>query len=217
MIKYWTFNTASVPQSYPSISHVSMYLQLNLTPQGNTGSIWLPEDEKALIAFLHKRQSEAGDGMNFKASVWTAAAAELEKIRVRGKAKGPSACKSKYMKVSLYLYSNAPCATDIYFNSYAKHFKLSRNSRTNLDSTRMTPPVRPLMLDPWPFGMSTSRPTREQAASGTRAGSTMSSCRSWSLTVPGENSGFMHSPSLTTPLAHPIKSTATWTFATPLT
>src|SRR5271170_3543506 len=66
-------------------------------------AIWLPEDTTALVAFLHKRQSEAGDGMNFKASMWTAAAAELEKTRVRGGVKGPAACKSKYLKVSPYL------------------------------------------------------------------------------------------------------------------
>ena len=43
-----------------------------------TNVIWTQEDETALINFLIAHKSEAGDGVNFKPSVWTATAIHMQ-------------------------------------------------------------------------------------------------------------------------------------------
>jgi hypothetical protein len=65
-------------------------------------AIWTIAEESELIAFLDKHKAEAGDGLNFKGPVWTAAAKEMAKHTTRGAAKGPKACRSKFMRVFIY-------------------------------------------------------------------------------------------------------------------
>jgi hypothetical protein len=62
-------------------------------------SVWTSEDETALIQFLNSRRAEAGDGANFKQTVWNAAAAEMAKHTTKGGVKTAAACKSKWTRV----------------------------------------------------------------------------------------------------------------------
>ena len=62
---------------------------------------WLPEEEMHLILFLVSRKSEAGNGRSFKSPTWTAAAEEMAKFPTKGPKKTPTACSSKYGRVSI--------------------------------------------------------------------------------------------------------------------
>jgi hypothetical protein len=63
---------------------------------------WSLNDETKLIEFLKERRAEAGDGMNFKGSTWSAAAAELKEHTKTGGYKNPTACKNKWAKVRTF-------------------------------------------------------------------------------------------------------------------
>lgn len=65
----------------------------------NDRSVWVIEDEVALVQFLRTRASEAGDGANFKPNVWNAAAEEMAKYNGKGAVKTAAACKSKWDRV----------------------------------------------------------------------------------------------------------------------
>ena len=67
-------------------------------------SQWTVEDEALLAAFLDDHRSEAGDGMSFKATIWTAAAAEMVKSTTKGGPKDAVSCKNKWAKVFHYFY-----------------------------------------------------------------------------------------------------------------
>ena len=53
----------------------------------------------ALIDFLIAHKSEAGDGLNFKASVWTAATAHMQPVTTKGGPKHADKCKAKWGRV----------------------------------------------------------------------------------------------------------------------
>jgi hypothetical protein len=61
--------------------------------------VWTQEDETALIDFLIAHKSEAGDGLNFKGSVWTAAAAHMQPVTTKGGPKNGDKCKAKWGRV----------------------------------------------------------------------------------------------------------------------
>lgn len=63
---------------------------------------WEFEEEKALIAFLATRKSEAGDTMSFKNTVFTDATAHINTMfpAQKGAPKSQSSCKSKWAAVS---------------------------------------------------------------------------------------------------------------------
>jgi hypothetical protein len=62
-------------------------------------SIWTQEDETRLVNFLLDHQGEAGDGANFKTSLWNAAGEELSKRVTKGGPKTAASCKSKWDRV----------------------------------------------------------------------------------------------------------------------
>jgi hypothetical protein len=62
-------------------------------------SIWTLEDESQLIHFLLDHKAEAGDGANFKTTIWNAAAEELSKHVSKGGPKTPGSCRSKWDRV----------------------------------------------------------------------------------------------------------------------
>ena len=64
-----------------------------------TNVIWTQEDETALINFLTAHKSEAGDGLNFKQSVWTVAAAHLQPITTKGGPKSGDKCFAEWGRV----------------------------------------------------------------------------------------------------------------------
>ena len=70
-----------------------------------TNVIWTQEDETALIDFLIAHKSEAGDGLNFKQSVWTVAAAHLQPITTKGGPKNGDKCKTKWGRVCTKQFS----------------------------------------------------------------------------------------------------------------
>jgi hypothetical protein len=66
-----------------------------------TRSQWSDKDVRNLLDFLMQHKAEAGDGGNFKPSVWQAAAETLAKYPPeRGASKTAASCKSKWSKVS---------------------------------------------------------------------------------------------------------------------
>jgi hypothetical protein len=60
---------------------------------------WTPEDIEAFIDFLIEHKAEAGDGANFKPSVWSGSASEMAKHTTKGAQKSAAACKSKWAEV----------------------------------------------------------------------------------------------------------------------
>ena len=64
-----------------------------------TNVIWTQEEETALINFLITHKSEAGDGVNFKPSVWTATAIHMQPVTTKGGPKHADKCKAKWGRV----------------------------------------------------------------------------------------------------------------------
>lgn len=60
---------------------------------------WSAADESALVFFLLEHKSEAGDGANFKAQTWKAAAEVLGKTVAKGGPKTAASCKNKWQRV----------------------------------------------------------------------------------------------------------------------
>jgi hypothetical protein len=65
----------------------------------HTKADWTADDVDAFVDFLVEHRAEAGDGANFKPSVWTAAASEMAKHTTKGARKTANACKSKWSRV----------------------------------------------------------------------------------------------------------------------
>lgn len=67
---------------------------------GHEGNVqWSSADETALIEFLAANLDKAGDGFNFKPSVWTAAANHMQPIMKKGGPKTSDKCKAKWTRV----------------------------------------------------------------------------------------------------------------------
>ena len=64
-----------------------------------TNVIWTQEDKTALIDFLITHKSEAGNGVNFKPSVWTAAAIHMQPVTTKGGLNHADECKAKWGRV----------------------------------------------------------------------------------------------------------------------
>ncbi|KAJ6598575.1 hypothetical protein B0H10DRAFT_1747901, partial [Mycena sp. CBHHK59/15] len=65
---------------------------------------WTVPDETELVESLVDAVAAAGDGTNFTAKTWTAAAACVNKILAKGAPKTGESCKSKYQKLkALYV------------------------------------------------------------------------------------------------------------------
>jgi hypothetical protein len=77
---------------------------LTTAPIQISKAIWTTEDEMALIDFLVERRAEAGDGANFKATIWGAAAQEMAKHMTKGGVKTPEACKTKWGRVCIWYH-----------------------------------------------------------------------------------------------------------------
>ena len=83
---------SSPPNSNHSKSEeASQVTEADLT----TNVVWTQKDETALIKFLIPHKSGAGDGLNFKASVWTAAAAHMQPVTTKGGPKHADKYKAK--------------------------------------------------------------------------------------------------------------------------
>jgi hypothetical protein len=62
---------------------------------------WTEVDESALVDFLIAHKAEGGDGMNFKPSVWSAAAEHMRPLTTKGGPKNARKCKAKWHRVHL--------------------------------------------------------------------------------------------------------------------
>lgn len=74
---------------------------MSVTATAPDRSIWTTEDETRLVHFLLDHRAEAGDGANFKMTVWNAAADELSKHITKGGPKTAASCKSKWDRVRI--------------------------------------------------------------------------------------------------------------------
>ena len=95
------------PTGTPLIPVIPIPPTASLLPSGqpaivpdSTRASWTVDDEAALIDFLHEHAAEAGDGLNFKGSTWTAASKAIDSSRTKGAAKTALACKNKFSAVS---------------------------------------------------------------------------------------------------------------------
>jgi hypothetical protein len=78
------------------------------------GASWLASDEAALIVFLVARKAEAGDGFNFKNTIWKATALHMVAYTEKGDPKIASACKNKWARVHAADVSFLVVLTSIY-------------------------------------------------------------------------------------------------------
>ena len=79
----------------------SVFLMSVTTAGGPDQSIWTSEDKSWLVQFLLDCHAEAGNGANFKSTVWNAAAEELSKHVTKGGPKTAASCKSKWDRVCI--------------------------------------------------------------------------------------------------------------------
>jgi hypothetical protein len=82
------------------------------SPLSTPKAIWTTDDESALIAFLIEHKSKAGDGTNFKSSVWNAAVEEMAKYSTKGGPKSANSCKSKWTQVCSSILAECFCIAD---------------------------------------------------------------------------------------------------------
>jgi hypothetical protein len=61
---------------------------------------WSVDDEKAMIQYLVDNKALAGDGTNYKDTVWNGVAALLETQRTEGGVKTAKKCREKWGRVS---------------------------------------------------------------------------------------------------------------------
>jgi hypothetical protein len=66
---------------------------------------WSSDDEKAMIQYLINNKAHAGDGCNFKDTVWNGVATVLEAQRTDGGVKTVKKCKEKWGRVSAKYHS----------------------------------------------------------------------------------------------------------------
>ena len=77
-------------------------------PAGSTSSVasseiplkWSVDNEKTLIQYLIDKKAHAGDGKNFKDTIWNGVSALLETTRAEGGVKTAKKCKEKWGWVS---------------------------------------------------------------------------------------------------------------------
>jgi len=62
----------------------------------NPSANWDEGDEEVLIEFLKGSLGAAGDGANFKLTIWTAAAEHMVPFTTEGGVKTAKACKNKF-------------------------------------------------------------------------------------------------------------------------
>ena len=62
---------------------------------------WSLDDKKVIINYLIDNRSCAGDGANFKDTIWSGVAAALEPRRMEGGVKTVKKCKEKWQRVSV--------------------------------------------------------------------------------------------------------------------
>lgn len=79
-------------------------IMMSVTTTGPDRSIWTTEDETRLVQFLLDHHAEAGDGANFKMSLWNAAGEELSKHVTKGGLKTGTACKGKWERVCIHYF-----------------------------------------------------------------------------------------------------------------
>ena len=66
-------------------------------------SRWSDNETRSLIDFLLQHKAEAGDGANFKAATWNAAAAAMAKTPTeKGIPKSATSCQSRWGRVSIF-------------------------------------------------------------------------------------------------------------------
>ena len=66
---------------------------------------WSAANETAFIDFLIAHKAEAGNSLNFKPSVWTAAAEHMQLLTTKGGPKHAEKCKAKWGRVHhIYFY-----------------------------------------------------------------------------------------------------------------
>ena len=63
---------------------------------------WTQVDKEELICFLIENKTAAGDGENFKKTMWTAAAAHMRQFTSKGGTKTADSCKNKWARVTPY-------------------------------------------------------------------------------------------------------------------
>lgn len=66
---------------------------------------WTTDNERVMIEYLIDNKAIAGDGLNFKDTVWNGVAAALEKQRTEGGVKTAKKCKEKWGQVSANILS----------------------------------------------------------------------------------------------------------------
>jgi hypothetical protein len=109
----------------------------SVTTTGPDRSIWTLEDESRLVQFLLDHHAEAGDGANFKASLWNAAGEELSKHVTKGGPKTAASCKSKWDRVCSHSITIFFSFVLTMLHSSRNHIKRSLFSKTYLDSLGM--------------------------------------------------------------------------------
>ena len=70
-------------------------------PNAKENAAWTDQDVVALLDILIRNMASAGDGGNFKMSVFNSASAELNKVITRGGHKTGKSCQNKYKSVRL--------------------------------------------------------------------------------------------------------------------
>ena len=78
------------------------------------GALWPTSDKAALIEFLIACKAEAGDGFNFKAVTWTAAAVHMVTYTEKGDPKTAGVCKNKWAWVCAGVHLFQLVLTSIY-------------------------------------------------------------------------------------------------------
>lgn len=86
---------------------------------------WTLDNKTALLHFLIDHKAEAGDGLNFKASVWNAAAAHLNPLTTKSGPKNDEKYKSKWTRVSANICFATALLVILSFGSLNLCIKLS--------------------------------------------------------------------------------------------
>ena len=71
--------------------------------ESSAKAVWTEADEVAFIQYIADHKSEAGDGMKFKSSFWTGAAAAMQPLTTQGGPKTSAGCSAKWDRVGLKL------------------------------------------------------------------------------------------------------------------
>lgn len=67
---------------------------------------WTAKDEETMIEHLIEHKALAGDGLNYKDTVWTAVVAALELQREEGGIKTAKKCREKWAQVSMITHKH---------------------------------------------------------------------------------------------------------------